>query len=273
MKQHKTPISESMQEWFSLRELESVDASIATPLYHQLYILLRSRIIDGVIGDGARLPTEQELAEAFDVSRITAKRAMQGLVADGLAQRRRGRGSYATHIPAHAVDVPVTGLLENLVSLNKRMTVSVLELDQAPAPAALRAEADLAPHERVCRVTRTRSNESGQPFAWYMSWTTGEAAASHFTKQALELRPRLEILLEHGIVVERAEQDLFAGGASEAAAQALDLVPGDPVLKVERRCYDSAGHCLDWLRGEYHPLRFRYRMSLSPTSGSQPLHS
>jgi hypothetical protein len=49
------------------------------PLYHQLYSVLRGAILDGTIAYDAQMPTEQQLAATFDVSRITAKRAMDDL--------------------------------------------------------------------------------------------------------------------------------------------------------------------------------------------------
>ena len=251
------------QRWFSHREFR-LDDEAATPLYHQLYTLLRSRILDGVIGNGERLPTEQEFADVFGISRITAKRAIQGLVVDGMAERHRGRGSYITYRRSSGVDMSVTGLLENLVSLCHGMSVSVLRIERAAPPAPLRSAGGEEKNARVCMVERTRNHADGQPFAWYMSWTPGKVAATHFNEKRLATHGRLETLFEHGVVIDHAEQDIFAAGASEAAAVALDMVPGDPVLRVERRCYSLEGACVDLLHAEYHPMRFRYRMTLYP---------
>ena len=54
---------------------------LPTPLYHQMFTLLRDRILSGDIPCGSRIPTEFDLAEAFGVSRITAKRALDELAA------------------------------------------------------------------------------------------------------------------------------------------------------------------------------------------------
>ncbi|MDF1791613.1 MAG: GntR family transcriptional regulator, partial [Thalassobaculaceae bacterium] len=47
-----------------------------SPLYHQIYLIMRQRIADGEFGTGGMLPSEQVLAEYHGVSRITAKRAL-----------------------------------------------------------------------------------------------------------------------------------------------------------------------------------------------------
>jgi GntR family transcriptional regulator len=67
------------------------------PLYHQLYSVLRGAILDGTIAYDAQMPTEQQLAATFDVSRITAKRAMDDLAAEKLVARFRGKGSHVTY--------------------------------------------------------------------------------------------------------------------------------------------------------------------------------
>ncbi|CAN0566601.1 unnamed protein product, partial [Laminaria digitata] len=63
-------------ELFSASELKMLQADSPIPLYHQLYQLLKRRILNGSLANGAKLPTEAQLAEGFGVSRITAKRVM-----------------------------------------------------------------------------------------------------------------------------------------------------------------------------------------------------
>ena len=71
------------------------------PLYHRLYVILRDRIASGTYPEGSVLPSEFELTEAFSVSRITAKRAL-----DELASRGSGRANAR---PRHDGDRPRRG--------------------------------------------------------------------------------------------------------------------------------------------------------------------
>ena len=72
-------------------------AMLRVPLYHQLYSVLKAAILDGTIPYDAQMPTEQQLTGAFEVSRITAKRAMDELAAEDLVSRFRGKGSHVTY--------------------------------------------------------------------------------------------------------------------------------------------------------------------------------
>jgi GntR family transcriptional regulator len=64
------------------------------PLYHQLAQLLSSRIASGELADGARLPSEPELARLHGIGRPTVRQANELLVQRGLIERRRGSGTY-----------------------------------------------------------------------------------------------------------------------------------------------------------------------------------
>ncbi|CAN0214027.1 unnamed protein product, partial [Phaeothamnion confervicola] len=93
-----------------------VDSGMPTPLYHQIYLILREQIRAGAFESGARLPTEAEISAAYSVSRITAKRALDELAADGLVVRRRGRGtSVVGKVASEPVEANINGLIENLL--------------------------------------------------------------------------------------------------------------------------------------------------------------
>src|SRR5574337_1348209 len=56
---------------------------LPTPLYYQMFTILRDHVLSGKAPVGTQLPTEFELANSFGVSRITAKRALDDLAAAG----------------------------------------------------------------------------------------------------------------------------------------------------------------------------------------------
>ena len=65
--------------------VEATSASRSrAPLYFQLFSSLKSMILEGVLGYGEQVPTEEQLASLFSVSRITSKRALDELASEGL---------------------------------------------------------------------------------------------------------------------------------------------------------------------------------------------
>jgi GntR family transcriptional regulator of arabinose operon len=70
---------------------------MAISLYEKIYRTLLKDIQMGQLKEGDRLPSEKELAEQFQVSRITSKKALEILAQANLIERHRGKGSYVSN--------------------------------------------------------------------------------------------------------------------------------------------------------------------------------
>ena len=71
-----------------------LDEASRLPLYQQLQRALRHAIESHVLGPDDALPPERDLASDFRVSRITVRKAIDGLVSEGLLVRRQGSGTF-----------------------------------------------------------------------------------------------------------------------------------------------------------------------------------
>ena len=71
-----------------------LDEASSLPLYQQLQRALRQAIESRVLGPDDALPPERDLALDFKVSRITVRKAIDGLVGEGLLLRRQGSGTF-----------------------------------------------------------------------------------------------------------------------------------------------------------------------------------
>ena len=71
-----------------------LDEASRLPLYQQLQRALRQAIESHVLGPDDALPPERDLAADFSVSRITVRKAIEGLVGEGMLVRRQGSGTF-----------------------------------------------------------------------------------------------------------------------------------------------------------------------------------
>jgi len=240
-----------------------LDPDSPTPLYHQLYSMLHDCIVGGVLGDGVKMPSEKELASAFEVSRITARRALHDLATDNLVARHRGRGTFVTYrYHPEPVEAPVIGMLESLEHMGRETRVKVLALRHTRAPTDIAESFGEAGEQPLTHIVRVRSHNS-MPFAYYESWSLGLPRS--VTRAQLEKHPRLELLRKAGVAITRIEQTLTAVAAPPEAAGALGIMPGRPMLKLVRRGFDAADQQVDYLDALYNPERFQYQMNLSLT--------
>jgi len=79
---------------------ERENAPNAPPRYWQIYEHLLHELSSGKLKPGDMLPSEKELCEQFQVSRITGKKALEMLAANDFISRQRGKGSFVLETPA-----------------------------------------------------------------------------------------------------------------------------------------------------------------------------
>jgi len=249
----------SIEDLLKVKAAGSINANVPTPLYYQLYSLLKSLILDGSIGHSQRLPAEGQLAEMFDVSRITAKRAMDELAQDGLIERRRGRGSHVIfRFKARPVQTPLVGVLEEIERIAALSTAQVLECHVATPPYQIREELGLANGEEALHLVRVRESK-GRKFGYYASWIAWQDTPPD--AEVFKKIPRLNYFKERGLKVNFAKQTIGAAPATPALASALDVPEGTALLRLVRRSFLKDGDQMvlkDHLNIYYNPECFQY---------------
>jgi GntR family transcriptional regulator len=179
----------------------------------QVYLILRDRILSGALSLGARLPTENDLADRYAVSRVTVRRALGELERERLIERRRSAG---TRVIYRRTPTPVTAdisdMLANIADMARRTSVKLLAFDYVPAAGAVAEALGAAPNELLQRSIRVRSVDR-VPLS-YLTTHIPEKLALTFTRQELAARPLLELLERAGVKVEHARQRISAGLAT-----------------------------------------------------------
>jgi len=248
---------------FSQNQRQTLSRDLPTPLYFQLYKLLKNGILDGTFINGAQLPTEGQLSEEFGVSRITSKRAMDELAREGLVDRYRGRGTHVTHestdTPIHA---PMVGLLQEIESIGQSTTAITLQCRMAQPPQKIRKLLELAEDTTILHLRRVREHENRR-FGYYNSWT--KLVELPEDSSVFEHTPRMSYFRSKGLKVSFIKQWLTACAANAEAAKALGVEPGTALLCLTRLSFKSRhsqDDPIDYLRVLYHPERFEYRIDL-----------
>jgi GntR family transcriptional regulator/MocR family aminotransferase len=66
------------------------------PLYSQLYLALRQRILSGLLSPGQKLPSTRGLAESLGISRTTVSLSYDQLISEGYVEPSEGSGTYVS---------------------------------------------------------------------------------------------------------------------------------------------------------------------------------
>ncbi len=237
-----------------------LDEALPAPLYHQIYLVLRGVIREGAFPPDALLPGEQALAKLFAVSRITVKRALNELAADGLVSRHRGRGTQIIGRPtAPVVRSSFDELLQSLHQMGLVTEIELLESTGVSAGGAgVAGQMGLAAEAALQRVVRRRRLE-GEPLSYLVTYTPA-AIAAHYTERDLASTPFLTLLERAGATPAEAEQWITAVAAEPQVASALGVGASAPLLKIERVMRDAGGRVVQLIHGWYRPDRFQYHV-------------
>jgi GntR family transcriptional regulator len=234
----------------------------------QVYLVLRDRIISGAMGFGARLPTENDLALAHGVSRVTVRRALGELQREHLIERRRSAGTRVVYrAPPARMIADISGVLANLADMGRSTRVQLLSFGYVKARGPPAEALGAGDHELLQRSVRVRSID-GLPFSYLLAHVP-ERIGVTFSDKELADRPLLELLERSGVKVERATQRISAGLAAPDVARALDVETGSPLIELVRTAYDRDGRGVEHLYALYRPDRYSFEFDLVRSGGAR----
>jgi GntR family transcriptional regulator len=213
---------------------------LATPLYVRLAHALEAEIAQGVYPPQEALPSERALAEARQVSRVTARKAIQVLVEQGLVVCRHGSGNF---IAPRLSQSP-----SSLTSFSNELRQRGLEpsncwiAQQVAAATAADAQAlGLVPGTPIAQLERLRL-ANGQPLAYERS-----VLPCTVVPQPHAVGDSLYHHLAHlGHFPARAVQRIRACNATASMAQQLEIAPHAAVLWIVRTSFDAQGLAMEF---------------------------
>ncbi|MGM0384457.1 MAG: GntR family transcriptional regulator [Actinomycetota bacterium] len=219
----------------------ALDRSSTTPLHAQIAEPLARRIESGELAAGTRLENEVAMAQRLDVSRPTARRALESLAHRGLIVRRRGAGTRVTPAPLHRA-MSLGSLHDDLAESGREPRTSVLEwrLEQAP-PGVARAM-DIRVDADVVLVRRLRMVRD-DPLAILTNWLPPDIAP---TRAELAEHGLYDLLREREVMPAIGVQQVSARLATEAEARLLGEPAGAALLALQRTAYDSASNVIEF---------------------------
>ena len=196
---------------------------------------LRKLIIEGNYEDGDILPSENNLCSQYGISRMTARKALNNLEAEGLIDRKKGKGSFVKLDRSSIELLSLKGFTEIMQS--KEHSIESLYL-QKPIAEEWNASFywDLSKEEvktGCIYFSRIRKLE-GKPImfekTYLPNWLKG-FSNHQFTNDSLFDT----LVVNYDIEIKGVIQKFRAISADQQLAQSLKIELGEPVLEVKRK--------------------------------------
>ena len=263
-------------------------ASSADPVYLRVLEDLRTRINEGMLEPGARVPSRNAIIARYGVGETAAKHALRVLATEGLIEARAGSGSYVRKIPAprhlehdrlHFPGSPL-GIDDSADAGHDGSGVPAAarrlswehqtELLVPPPHIALRL--GLEPGMVPVMVTRYLLTADGEPVQLATSYERAELTAGTavaFPEQGpFAGRGVIERMRTIGIEVDEVVEEVSVRPSLRAETIALALPPGAPVLLIER-VHCCAGRVVEAgevvIAADRFKLRYRFPVAAGPS--------
>ncbi len=212
------------------------------PLYKQIMDIIQEEITQKILLPGEQLTPELELAQRFNVSRMTIRQAINELVRQRVLTRKRGYGTFVLAQRTQRTLRPniITGFYSDFASQNRKLTSNVVRRRLIEVPDDMTEEFKVEPGEIVCNIVRVRYCENA-PIVIDDSYFP-RTMWQHLKDVDLSDCSVFHLIEEKtNRVPMRGTITLRACAANPFTAKHLGLSVGDPVMFARMINYDGDG--------------------------------
>jgi len=237
-----------------------------SPLYQQIKTLILRSLQAGEWKPGDMIPSEIELAARYRVSQGTVRKAIDELATDNLLVRRQGKGTFvATHTEQH-IQYRFLRLLPDAGDPGSQGPAqrSIIECRRQRAPAEVARSLGLRTGDAVIQVRRVLAF-AGTPAILEEIWLPGHSFKGLTLETLSTDKGPMYALFEtqFGVRMVRAVEKVKAVAADAETAGLLGVLPGHPLLSVERLAYTYNDVPMELRRGFYRTETRHYHNELS----------
>ncbi|MGV2829908.1 GntR family transcriptional regulator [Myxosarcina sp. GI1(2024)] len=217
---------------------------MSSPLHLSISEQLRQQIIDGEYTPGAKLPSESELIEQFQASRITIRRAVANLVRQGLVHTHQGKGVFVTkkRKVAHTLSNPLKFLEDDLARQGIELSLQNITFELITVPRAVQKILQLSPDNPIAYLQKKLlfiDKVPGCVDITYIVPNIGQNLAAE-----LQQNMTFPVLERNNYQIERVEAIIECTNANLELSEYLEVPLGHPLLVYRHTAYTTDNHPL-----------------------------
>ena len=235
----------------------TIDRNDPRPLHKQLYETLLASILDGRLPPKRKLPSERELVDLYDVSRITVRHALRELIQQGVVHSQPGKGLYVAE-RGGAFELQVLKSFTSIALASGRSPGHrLIEAAILRAPLEITRPLFLAPDAEVVVLSRLRLIDD-IPAVIQTDWIPAARVPGLLDLDwAIANRSLYAELHErYNIHPKRGQTTLSARIATSGEAAMLELPSPGAVLTVDQIAFDEGNRPVNLTALVHHPVRY-----------------
>ncbi len=235
------------------------------PRHTQISDWLRKQIEEGNYKPEEKLPSENELAKKFDVSRVTIRRALQSLESDAIIYRCQGLGSFVSDERTSHNLIRLTDFNEDMAKAGLDASSEVKLFTSVDAPAWLANRLMIEEGTKVVQIDRVRYG-NGEPVAFDSTWLP-ILYGQLLNENDLSETTIFDILEnKYEIPVVKGCYRMSAEAADKKLAKELNVSENTPLFLIDRISYTIGEKPIYYQKRYYRNDKVIYEMTLERTA-------
>ncbi|MDG1732318.1 MAG: histidine utilization repressor [Thalassotalea sp.] len=211
---------------------------MTTPKFTQIKQFIFKQIESGIWSELERVPSENELATKFEVSRMTARRALQELTDEGVLNRSKGSGTFVASFKSQSSLLEIRNIAEEVTESGHQYSAKPIRVEKLIADAHIATELDIAIGDTVY-FSKILHMQNEQPIQLEQRYVNAALVPDYIQQDFSVLTPH-EYLSKEAPLTE-ATHEIEAVIAQTKISLLLAIEAEQPCLQVKRRTWSRSG--------------------------------
>ena len=225
------------------------------PAYMKIHDQIKKEIDEEIWKIGQRLPSERDLAEQFEVSRMTLRQATTLLVEEGVLERRMGSGTFVASTRVQEKMRGTTSFTEIIKAQGKTPSSQLISYRRTLPSKEEVEKLEIEKTENIIRMERVRY-ANHIPVVYEVA-SIPEKFIKNFNKEEITSH-FFQTLQKHGYKIGKSQQTIYARLAKERIAHYLEIPKGHAILGLTQISYFDNGTAFEYVKSQYVGERFEF---------------
>ncbi|HEM6115513.1 TPA: GntR family transcriptional regulator [Streptococcus suis] len=225
------------------------------PAYIRIHDSIKKGIDEGKWKIGQRLPSERDLSEHFEVSRMTLRQAVTLLVEEGILERRVGSGTFVASSRVQEKMRGTTSFTEIIKSQGKVPSTKLISYERSHPNEQEVRHLNIKPHSYIIRMGRIRYADR-IPVLFEVT-SIPEKLVKDFDKTDIT-EHFFQTMTANGYEIGKSQQTISAKVADDKVADYLEIPLKSAILALTQVSYLTNGQPFEYVRSQYVGDRFEF---------------
>lgn len=211
--------------------MKKLDSKAISPLYQQLHDIILQKVQEGEYKTGEKIPSEEQIMEVYEVSRVTVRNAIKLLVEENVLVKRHGKGTFVS-MPVYVEKIATGGsFTESGLQMNKVPTSKIISVGREISTKMIANYLGVNEGTEIIKVKRIRLLD-GEPAIFEVDSFRTEC--DFLEKMDLADASLLNILNSHGLVPAYFDNIIEISYADEDLSDFLKVELEEPLVKINQ---------------------------------------